>query len=273
MIARLQVTHQTRRSCTHLIASTLLCFTVPLWASKKPRISIITSVYNGDLFIADFLKDIVQQTIFEECELILINANSPGHEEPIIQQYVQQYPNIRFIKLSHDPGLYSVWNIAIKEARADYITNANLDDRLKHTCYEIHAHALDTHPTIDLVYSDYYTTEKIYPNFVCARKNTMICMAPFSPRAMRICLPNNHPMWRASLHHRFGYFDESYTSAGDWEMWLRAVAGGAVFLKIPMPLGICYLNPQGLSTSKDRSAIIAREENAVRQQYAYLWNP
>lgn len=46
--------------------------------SDLPKISILTSVYNGDEFIRPFLEDITRQTIFEEkCELVLVNANSP----------------------------------------------------------------------------------------------------------------------------------------------------------------------------------------------------
>ena len=66
---------------------------------QDPKISIITSVYNGDQFIEGFLADITQQTIFDQCELILINANSPGNEEPVIKKYMDQYPNIIYQRL------------------------------------------------------------------------------------------------------------------------------------------------------------------------------
>src|SRR5581483_10009648 len=75
-------------------------------AHTKPRVSIITSMYNGDEYIEEFLADIVRQTIFKQCELILINANSPGHEEKIIQKYMNRYSNIIYIKLNYDPGIY-----------------------------------------------------------------------------------------------------------------------------------------------------------------------
>ena len=39
-----------------------------------PKISIITSIYKGEKFIKHFFEDIAKQTIFKECELILINA-------------------------------------------------------------------------------------------------------------------------------------------------------------------------------------------------------
>ena len=42
--------------------------------SKQPIVSIITSVFNGDEFIGGFLEDIVRQTIFHDCELIIIKV-------------------------------------------------------------------------------------------------------------------------------------------------------------------------------------------------------
>src|SRR5688572_18772954 len=90
---------------------------------KKPLVSIITSIWNGDEFIEGFLADITRQTFFTNCELILINANSPGNEEPVIEKYMSQYPNIRYVKLNQDPGLYGVWNMGIKMAKGEFITN------------------------------------------------------------------------------------------------------------------------------------------------------
>ena len=96
-----------------------------------PKISILTSVYNGDEYIEQFLEDVTRQTIFEDkCELIMINANSPGNEEEIILKYKEKFPdNIKYTKLEEDPGIYGVWNLAVEMSTGEYLTNANLDDR------------------------------------------------------------------------------------------------------------------------------------------------
>lgn len=230
---------------TLLIASLYTCI-----VAHKPTVSIITSLYDGDAFIAGFMEDIVNQTIFDECELIIINANSPGHEDTIIQPYVATYPNIIYKKFSHDPGIYGVWNIAIRIARGHYITNANVDDRLRHDCYELHKNCLDNAPDIDLIYSDCYITN--IPNETFEQNNTcqVLTRSPFSLEALKkCCLPNNHPMWRKSLHVKYGLFDESFKIAGDWEMWLRAATCGAQFAKLDMVLGLYFLNPRGLSSN------------------------
>lgn len=240
-------------------------------ANAVPRVSIITSVYNGDQFIEGFLYDITQQTIFNQCELIMINANSPGNEEAVIRRYMALYPNIIYKKLDEDPGIYGVWNHAIKMAQSPYITNANLDDRLKYSCYEVHARALDEHKEVDLVYSDFFITH--YPNelFLINRHEKIAIMPEFSAINMRKVLPNNHPMWRKSLHEKYGFFDETYRHAGDWQMWLRAVKNGALFLKVPGIYGLYYHNPKGLSTDPNIARIV-QEECKVYLSYRHLFS-
>lgn len=216
-----------------------------------PKVTIITSLYNGDIFIEGFLQDIVQQTIFNQCELLIINAHSPGNETPIIEKYCKLYPNIKYIRLSYDPGLYGVWNMGIKLARSSYVTNANVDDRLSYTCYEEHADFLDNSPDIDMVYSDHYISYIANENFYTARAlgNVYWIYPEFSKyNNEAYCLGGNHPMWRVSMHDKAGLFDESFASAGDWEMWIRAGRHGSVFKKLNKNLAVFYINTRGLSS-------------------------
>jgi len=224
-----------------------------------PRVSIITSVWDGDLFIEGFLTDITRQTIFSECELILVNANSPGNEEPVIKRYQEKYPNIVYRKLPYDPGLYGVWNYAIRMASAPLIANANLDDRNRVDALERQAEALERNLSIDLVYAAHLLTQ--FPNETLENNRFHGGMNPpeFSPRYMFLCLPGPRPMWRKSLHDRYGYFSESFSSAGDYEFWLRAVSGGARFQKIPGVLFLVYVNPRGLSTDPSPEKVRRRE--------------
>jgi glycosyltransferase involved in cell wall biosynthesis len=250
----------------------LLTFvTTTMLPTVQPTVSIVTSLYNADKFIEGFMADIVRQTIFDRCELIIINANSPGNEDVVIKRYMKQYSNIVYEKLPFDPGIYAVWNMAIARSRGEFITNANVDDRLAPNCYERHLKVLQDHPEIDLVYSDFYVT--YHPNeiFETACYHHVRQWPEFSPSQMWQPLPNNHPMWRKSMHIRHGMFDERYLSAGDWQMWLRAVRGGAKFLKVSGILSLYYYNPSGLSTNTKKSKRIAQEENEIRECYKDVW--
>lgn len=238
----------------------------------KHKIGIITSLFKGDEFIEHFLQNIMQQSVFNstkyECKLYLINANSPGNEEEVINHYLEQYPNrIVYLKLDYDPGIYGVWNMAIKMSDADYLLNANLDDQLAINALETFADALERMPHIDLVYADSYCVYK--PNIPfeqSAREGHQSMLPDFSPRMLlQFDLPSNHPMWRRSLHDRYGFFDEQYKSSGDWEFWLRCASHGALFKKIKTILGTYYVNPQGVSSKKD--SVGPKESAAIYKMY------
>lgn len=227
----------------------------------NPKISIITSIYKGDEFIEGFLHDITNQTIFDQCELLLINANSPGNEEQIINKYLTKFENISYLKLDADPGLYGVWNIGIQLSKGQFLTNANIDDRLAFDCYEIYLAALLQHPEIDLIYSDIYMTSIANETFLKNSAYDEIHYPEFSKEALfERPLPNNHPMWRKTLHEKSGMFDPSYKIAGDWDMWLRAALKGSQFMKVNKTLGLCYNNPKGLSTSDYPAAMSELEK-------------
>ena len=80
-------------------------------------------------------------------------------------------------------------------------------------------------------------------------------------------MPHASPMWRKSLHDRAGNFDESFRSAGDWEMWLRAASKGIKFKKINDVLGLYYFNPTGISTNPENFEWKREEERKVFEKY------
>jgi GT2 family glycosyltransferase len=250
------VVNQKGETMLLLLLCGLICFYGEIYCRVEqifqPKVSIITSVFKGDAYIEQFMEEIVKQTIFDQCELIMINANSPGNEESVIASYMESYPNIVYMKLDKDPGLYGVWNIAIKMAHGEYIINANLDDGLAYDALEKFAKTLDEDSNIDLVYSDFYVTKKPHQNFYDLNgKNSVITdteeFSYYNLRKSFYCMTNNHPMWRKSIHEKYGYFDESYIAAGDCDMCARMALGGSQFKRVPGILGFWYVNPIGLS--------------------------
>jgi len=240
-----------------------------------PKISIITSVYNGDKHIHAFLEDITNQSIFEEkCELVLINANSPGNEEEAIKEYQQKYPdNIIYKKLDEDPGIYGTWNLGLELSSGDYLTNANLDDRRSPLFMETLAKQLYGNDEVDLIYADNYLT--LAPNETFENNSSSNEVYPseeFSIEGMlRGNSPHCMPMWKKTLHESNGEFDSKYRSAGDWEFWLRCAFNGAQFKKYSQPLGLYYFNPEGVSTNAENDTWKHEEEREVFKKYQKLY--
>ena len=237
--------------------------------NRTPKVSILTSLYKGNDHIEGFLANMTSQSIFDSCELIIIDANSPDNEKIIIDKYCEQYPNIIYKRLSKDPGIYGCWNEAIRLASGEFITNANLDDRRSRQQLELFANELINNPGVDLVYSQCFLTGK--PNEAYLQNSSQDTVYPitrFSPEAMIKCLPGCMPLWRKSIHDAIGLFEPKYKSAGDWEMWLRAVQNGSVFKMIDGIHGLYYHNPTGLSTNKSREKEKRAEEAEVFFKYA-----
>lgn len=239
---------------------------------KKPKVSIITSMFKPGKNLKPFLDDIVNQTYFESCELIIIDVNSTDAEKAIIKSYEDKYPNIIYNNLLKDPGIYGCWNEAIKLSSGKYLTNANLDDRRSNVNIEHAVRFLENNPEIDLVYSEAYLTEKPLETY---EKNSssgkVYPILPFSKEAMIKCLPGCMPLWKKSIHDKVGLFDDKYKSAGDWEMWLRMVSAGSIFHKLDGIYGLYYMNPEGMSTSEANSKSKLKEECEVFENYKHIF--
>jgi len=240
---------------------------------KAPRLSIIASVHNDGQFIRGFLENITSLESFEEYELLLFHPPSSGNEEYVINEFERRFDNIRYIKLESDPGVYAIWNYGIQIARAPYLTNANLDDRRHPTLIEEQLAYLDEHEEIDLVYSDYMITE--VPNETFLHNTAQpIHAQEFSAENMKLCLPGSGPIWRKSMHEKYGVFRDDFTVAGAWEYWNRAVSKGSQFYRLQGIGILSYQNPLGLVNNPEPDMVATRvEENEfVIAAYAYLWN-
>ena len=241
--------------------------------SSTPLVSIITSVYKGKDYIDQFLEEITQQTIFSSCELILIDCNKSedNYDKLAIEKYMNQYSNIFYHRLEKDPGVYGAWNFAIKHSNGQYITNANLDDRRSYENIETCLREIESSPEIDLVYSPFLITNEPNVTFYTTRSRQLFETHEYDKRLMYKCLPGCMPLWRRSLHEKNGYFDESYSSAGDLEFWLRCVKNGSEFKRVPQILGVYFFNPVGLSTSQANHYKKTNEEKSILNEYRELF--
>ena len=238
-----------------------------------PKISLITSVYKAEDYIEQLMEDVTRQTVFEEkCEWIILNVDPPGEEfdEEVILKYVEKYPNnIIYKRLEEDPGIYDTWNMGIKMSTGDFITNVNCDDRRPAWAYERQAKLLVANPEVELVYNDSYVVHE--PNVMwedVASDTQKYNFEQFSKEAMlRGNLPHNNPMWRRTVHDKYGYFNQYYKSAGDWDFWLRCAFGGSKFKKCSDVLGVYYFNPVGMSTNPEHDSWKKEHEREIFQNY------
>ncbi|NCQ90243.1 MAG: glycosyltransferase [Microcystis aeruginosa LG13-03] len=225
---------------------------------QRIKVSVIVSTYKSAEFIRGCLEDLVTQTLYQkgEVEIIIIDSASPENEGEIIQEFQENYPNIIYQRTKERETLYYAWNRAIKLARGLYLTNGNTDDRHCFNALEIMANYLDNNREISLVYADQLITTIKNDTFATTPALKHWNWPNYSYQQMRQgCCVGSQPMWRKMLHDKYGYFQENFRCAGDYEFWLRIGSQGEKMALIPEILGLYYLNLQGLEHGSNGQAL------------------
>lgn len=239
-----------------------------------PEIDIIASVFNSDLFLEGYFNDLVSQTFFKECRLILVAPNPSSKLIKLSASVNRIYKNVELVSLSEDPGISNCLNMAIKNSNSKYITIANVDDRKRQDSLFRHFIELESDLGIDLAYAPSLLSTKPNETFLMNSCKSIYPCYEFDglQGLIRHNSPHNNPMWRRSLNEKNGYLDEKLRSAADGDLWMRCVANGSVFKMIPDILGLYYLNPNGMSTKPEDSSSRSEEERAVKQKYIDILN-
>ena len=94
---------------------------------QNPLISILLASYNEQSYIADSIRSIQNQTL-ENWELIIIDDCSSDETVKIIKNFLKIDNRIKLIINKKDLGLAASLNIALRNAKADYIARADADD-------------------------------------------------------------------------------------------------------------------------------------------------
>lgn len=236
-----------------------------------PKISIITTFCEAEKYIEHFMDNITSQTIFDSCELVIVDANSDGTEKEIINRYQCKFNNIVYIRLDEKLKPTPCINIAIKQSKGEYITFAMIDDVKSKTCLEDLLNHIQKEQ-VDLVYGDVLLTDIPNQNFDNAIVSGDLfehSKYEFSEENMVKCLPGPMPMWRKSLHDKNGFFDDvGQNYADDWEMWLRFVSTGSKFSKLNKKVGL-YLT--GGRSQVNNNLEQRKEEADLFFKYYYLF--
>lgn len=103
------------------------------------KFSIVTAVYNVELYLEECIQSVINQTIgFEEnVQLILVNDGTPDNSEEICIKYRDLYPqNIIYIK-KENGGVSSARNEGMKYVQGKYMNFLDSDDKLDEGALEV----------------------------------------------------------------------------------------------------------------------------------------
>ncbi len=208
------------------------------------KVSAIISAYYAEEYLPGRIENLLKQSLNPE---IVVVCKEESKEHEIAKEF-----DIKIITTPDIPTIYEAWNMAIKQAEGEYITNANCDDRLYPRALEKLANALDEHNdyAVSYFYVDMVNEIDGKPFNVFRWANGGIIELLTNG-----CFIGPMPMWRKSLHEKYGYFLESdilkngeiykYCVASDYEFWMRLAEGKEKFFLIPEILGAYLDRPEG----------------------------
>jgi GT2 family glycosyltransferase len=231
----------------------------PLPPGRDLVCSVISSIYKPGYHLQPFLRNLTEQSIFDRVDLILIGVSLEVDEVALLTAFYKKYPNVNLINFDEKISIYHAWNLGVREAKSDKITNMNVDDIRHFQSLEIQVRELEGSPSAGVVYQDvYYMYEYLedWPLIEGMGVRSSLPVVSTSILASGLNAPHNAPMWRRELHVTIGDFDESFLSAGDHDFWIRASIFGVEFQKSKYAHASYFINPDGMSTKVQSPGVI-----------------
>jgi hypothetical protein len=222
--------------------------------------TLITSVYRSDSFISGFLANSRALNGYGRMieHVFLLSALSEL-EVAVFDDLLERQDNAVILWHRQDPGLYECWNIGIRVARTDYVSNANVDDLRDSDHVLALIQDLESNPDCDVAATALNPfTEMVDVGLLPieragwyahrAGRFGFFDIAHLAdatpPELVPYNMPHCMPVWRRALHNRFGWFDEArYGTYADWAFWLKVLRSGRQGWMNGRPLGFYFVNP------------------------------
>ncbi len=120
-------------------------------SESAAAVSVIMSIYNCALYLAEAIESILGQT-FTGWELIICDDGSSDDSFSVAERYAEQYPGkIRVIRLEKNSGQAVARNRCLALARGKYVATMDGDDTCDPERLKKELECLMSHPEIDFV--------------------------------------------------------------------------------------------------------------------------
>lgn len=188
---------------------------------EKPIFTVVTVVFNGERYIEDTIKSIIEnKKKFNNIEYIIIDGMSTDKTIEIIKKY-ENY--IDYWISEKDQGIYDAMNKGIKKANGSYISFLNADDWYEdETLSYIYEHLNDTD-----MYPDF-----IFGNFnLCQEDKTKLYTYIPNLKKLNKKMTIGHPSLfvRADIQKKY-LFDLQFPVCADYDLVLKLVNNFENFL-------------------------------------------
>lgn len=187
---------------------------------KKPLISIVVPVYNTPIIWLKKTIESVQNQVYPEWELCIVDDCSPKSEvRDLLSQFAISDKRIRIKFAEKNGGISSASNIALQMAKGEYVALLDHDDELTKDALFWMVNEINDHPDSDIIYSDeckICDTEK-------QNVFDFIFKPDWSPEMMFNVMYIGHlTVYKKTLIDSVGGFRSHFDFSQDYDLALRA---------------------------------------------------
>lgn len=244
--------------------------------SASARVTLFSSAFGAERFVRRFCRDVKDVLDSAESAVLWVFDVIGSHPPEVSAElrHLAERDGVHYVVVRRDPGLYPLWNIALKSVRSEYVGNLNVDDLRGRGWLSACLHVLDsgladvaspvTVPFEDAGVASYdeglamaraqgsetrwfeYRAVPSEDPRSPAIERAALQDGVYDQRDMfqvlpdgqleTNCIPNASPIWRMALHHRIGWFDEGEGAFyPDLALWMAAGAAGMRFRQVDYP--------------------------------------
>lgn len=181
-------------------------------SNTSPKVSVVIAAYGQEQFLGEALESLIAQT-FTDWEAIITDDGSKDNVADVARRYVARDSRFKFLH-SENHGLAGVRNLAVKDARGEYLMMLDGDDKIGPRYLEECVKILDREPNVKavLAYMELFGAENGILNVAYLGYPALLINNPFFVTAMI----------RTADFKAAGGFDERFrTGLEDWEFWIR----------------------------------------------------
>jgi glycosyltransferase involved in cell wall biosynthesis len=226
------------------------------------KISIVCSNYNSDLWIGEYLNYVNNQTS-NGFDIIFVDACSTDSSLKEIKNFkFKQSINSKVIECNSRIGIYAAWNMGIKVSTTEYVMNYNTDDMLFDYALETYEKWILKDPDADIIFGPYGMVKTRNINNL----SSLAKWPDYSHDTLMyeyMCGP--FQLIKKKVFSEIGYFDESFVSAGDYEMVAKMSKMKYKFRKITQCIGCFY--DRNDSISNRNKSLSDLEIETIQQKY------
>ncbi len=184
---------------------------------KAKLLSVIMSVYNGEVYIKEAMDSIINQT-YKNWELIVIDDCSTDNTFQILKSYKD--PRIHIIRNEENMRLASSLNRGLSLALGDYILRMDADDICRLDRFEKQLEFMEKNPHIDISFGKGFW----YKDSLILKKTQNISLKPLDLKAVFLFttpVMHNCVIAKKKFYETYTYKKE-YTHSEDWNLWYRS---------------------------------------------------